>query len=691
MDMKDVKSVSAPPVNAPVAMTDDLPQTVVGENQNQKKNITSELRDELKITPNEMAILIPILNFASVFHGPLAINQENAVVYEVIPIFCILSMFSNILISKNKQQDLEQKILNPLIRLFQDAIQETKTLLFQELLQRYLESWRPRLRPSLILEIWIIDIQRLVPVLFSTEEWTLVLDRLASVKRWMEYFTTSAHDVRLSKSLWKLLPVLCVIKLFILGSCAIHFKQQPLESELFDVFALYFKEYLKVAHVIQPPPQIPRTINGRKVLHQCFLLLNVPYWNINFAQFVFDLGNFLVGFDQFVRIRKFETAFQQIQTHIQNDRLLWQNFLEIQPGNVAFGVPDTALLPKTNTPYLRQSNDFRVWARWFMSDKDFEDWQDAAMTTKTILSNFLFPNSHLYPSWQMTWSMTQRVNTKQQNEELWEFIKEENINFEKGIVKRSYTVPREDPFAVTPNKRDFEWHEFVYHPSLNCFMSPLQFKDIVPELCMSFDMVDLYILENDQKEEFTFGEATGKFQVPMDEKAGTFVFTQTALSMLGNEFCFPTMKRYRCFRYGTPEHIAVLLWDIEQQRLEFFDSGGTQTTESIFPILKFFRAVPQAPRFVNVNARTNLQQQEKETHDKDEYCQTYIYYFLYQRVRRGLSADQIITGLERMSPANRITLMRQFNDFLLYDTSKVKRSFVPAVKKGGCKLLLHDF
>jgi hypothetical protein len=103
---------------------------------------------------------------------------------------------------------------------------------------------------------------------------------------------------------------------------------------------------------------------------------------------------------------------------------------------------------------------------------------------------------------------------------------------------------------------------------------------------------------------------------------------------------------------------------------EFFDSGGQKETNYRFGALRhFFREAHQPPIITSVN------EELLQTASDDLFCQTYIYYFVYQRVMQEKSSYEIVSYLSRLSEGQRVTLMRAFNAYLLYDT-RIKRKFI---------------
>ena len=306
----------------------------------------------------------------------------------------------------------------------------------------------------------------------------------------------------------------------------------------------------------------------------------------------------------------------------------------------------------------------RQFLLWLTTRDNFESFQDdMAKYESAIVTNYLFPNRHLYYfplSWEASYSPGAEVQAVYQ-----EVAADSRINFEKGAVKRELIRSRQ-----------------FYHPGLTPAMcvNLFQFQDIVPEICLSNDFADL----NVDAEKHTVIEPysrTGQFKLSMHEfdssgigslKEKPIEYTETAVRMLDAGYC--AKKRYIAFKIREKLHILIALWDLKENVLELFDTSYRHYSDDrgVIPqaVLKFFRPVEDPPVFVIVNKTEDLQ----AGNPKDIYCQTYIYYYLYERVKRKRDGTEIVTNLGKLKPEQRVLLMQRFNEFLRWDTT-LKRQF----------------
>jgi hypothetical protein len=126
-----------------------------------------------------------------------------------------------------------------------------------------------------------------------------------------------------------------------------------------------------------------------------------------------------------------------------------------------------------------------------------------------------------------------------------------------------------------------------------------------------------------------------------------------ALDLLNSTLPFVAWK------ISIENHVFIMLWNRPRNQIEIFDSGGLSARgsswnrlQSVVNLLFPNRAKRPAIRIVN---HRNLQQDTADTH-----CQTWIFYYLYQRVILGKTAREIIDEIVRISRKDRTTLITKF-------------------------------
>lgn len=420
-------------------------------------------------------------------------------------------------------------------------------------------------------------------------------------------------------------------------------------------------------------------------------MINADYTWKTMGLFLIQATTFLAGYIEF------DT--RPIQAYLDEDKKEWHRFSVDQ-----YAMVDNSIGEILKEKYSKKNIDLLVRVldddnnntlRWLIQYSfQFSDLQDRLMKSNIILSDYLFPHKQSTPTWsdylgsvtQSKWFMEHA-----QNNDL--------FDFNKGKLRshRNYTLSRtnksidaklqgNDPKAkddgkkiesASYQKRNLEqyiaFQNESQHPNQwrSVCVTAIQAHDIFPTVCMSFDLFDLYRREENVALSLT-GE-TGSFHITTgsaDEETEVF-FTKTAVNMLEQTESFCHNKKYIAFRFGSPGHIAILLWDLTANVAEFFDPSSTTNTKDTYPWLTFFRTVRHPPRFKNVNAFNQFQSENED----DKYCQTYIYYYLYERVIHQQTPDAIMTYLKTIGAKNRIALMRQFAEFMLYD-QRAKRKFI---------------
>ncbi len=114
--------------------------------------------------------------------------------------------------------------------------------------------------------------------------------------------------------------------------------------------------------------------------------------------------------------------------------------------------------------------------------------------------------------------------------------------------------------------------------------------------------------------------------------------------------------QYKAILIGTPNHVSIALVDYEKKVIEIFDSSGKHDFYSriIIAIEKLF---PKDYLVIYVNE--NFLQQE------DALCQTWIFYYLYNRLSLKKTSAKIVRSLRKMTPMQRFDEIMQFWYFMM--------------------------
>ena len=109
-------------------------------------------------------------------------------------------------------------------------------------------------------------------------------------------------------------------------------------------------------------------------------------------------------------------------------------------------------------------------------------------------------------------------------------------------------------------------------------------------------------------------------------------------------------KTICAFKIDKPGHVSVALWVLKTNTLEIFDpSGKTSDAPVQWDLLyMLFKDTLKKMRVVYVN-KDYLQQEDK-------MCQTWIYYYLYQRALVGEPPHRIVEYLHKVHPKQRFQL-----------------------------------
>jgi hypothetical protein len=124
--------------------------------------------------------------------------------------------------------------------------------------------------------------------------------------------------------------------------------------------------------------------------------------------------------------------------------------------------------------------------------------------------------------------------------------------------------------------------------------------------------------------------------------------------------------------------MAIGLWDTKKNSIEVFDaSGETQHTPQqsmmIDGLFKTANLKPPSVTFVN---KISLQDDKY-----DKFCQTYTYYFVYQRALADEPAHRIVASLHAMSADERFHLMHNVFTTLLRQGGRSLRNAHPQTRR----------
>lgn len=145
---------------------------------------------------------------------------------------------------------------------------------------------------------------------------------------------------------------------------------------------------------------------------------------------------------------------------------------------------------------------------------------------------------------------------------------------------------------------------------------------------------------------------------------GIFTVSNAGLELANNKFVCPI--NFRAFKLSTPGHISIALWDILKNTVEVFDASGEDETQEMMQramLDKLFSATDPKPDFFWVN-ETNLQV-KKSGADNDEFCQTWIYLYLYCRTVQKKPWTTTIYEFEELTPNERFQKVARFWHWLM--------------------------
>lgn len=237
---------------------------------------------------------------------------------------------------------------------------------------------------------------------------------------------------------------------------------------------------------------------------------------------------------------------------------------------------------------------------------------------------------------------------------------EERKNARKGVQPMRFMVRRPDDFPAM------------------CVAASSAAELFAPYVCLSSHEFDatVFTLSDAQKmlyPEETLGEIKEIEMWDVENKGDRIQFLNTSTKTTDGELVVrwkPSTEnaaqeckhRFQAFKIGEAAHIVIWLFDRKRFTMEIFDSAGEKMkrrfVHKVLDII-FGKDKPRPSwRFVN-----NRQLQEDPT---DIYCQTYIYYYLYQRLLVGEPAYRILQNLQKMDPKERINHVQQFWRYLIH-------------------------
>jgi hypothetical protein len=191
-------------------------------------------------------------------------------------------------------------------------------------------------------------------------------------------------------------------------------------------------------------------------------------------------------------------------------------------------------------------------------------------------------------------------------------------------------------------------------------------------VCMTSDAVDASYAESETpqmsqwKSEFNlhFKAPFSRAQIATSQSLPYSMFiTDSAIKIRNGEFC--GKEPFRAFKLSTSAHVAIALWDMSDGALEVFDASGSdpESKRTIFQqsLLRTLFSKHPGPKPTRVKFVNTEQLQEREA----MYCQTWIYWYLYERAINQKSAAQTLQLAQKLHPQQRADMIRSFWHFLL--------------------------
>ena len=190
-------------------------------------------------------------------------------------------------------------------------------------------------------------------------------------------------------------------------------------------------------------------------------------------------------------------------------------------------------------------------------------------------------------------------------------------------------------------------------------------------VCMSSNPVDAnfsegktpQVAQNRSAAQLHFNAPFSKAKITTSQQYpfSTFITDAAANIRMGSS-C--ENEPFRAFKLATTGHISIALWDVKSNSLEIFDPYGDDLRyvpfqESLVRTLFSKYPGPKPDRVTFVN-KTNLQAQDPS----DIYCQTWIYWYLYERTVNGKSAKETLQTAYKLHPLQRTDMIRSFWHFI---------------------------
>lgn len=214
------------------------------------------------------------------------------------------------------------------------------------------------------------------------------------------------------------------------------------------------------------------------------------------------------------------------------------------------------------------------------------------------------------------------------------------------------------------------------YPMQLCLTSVAAARLFSDSICMSSNAVDMNWVEDETPKIAQWRNEANLFHIspfstanatfaPLTEKPRSTFITEAAVKIRTGEFCQDRKQPFRAWKIGTNRHVAVALWDPESKIVEVFDPAGSARDNKITIIQeKLIRSLftnhpgPPFDKMIFTN-RYNLQELPS-----DRFCQTWIYWYLYERIIRKKSIKETLESAHKLHPELRQTMIASFWHFL---------------------------
>lgn len=112
-------------------------------------------------------------------------------------------------------------------------------------------------------------------------------------------------------------------------------------------------------------------------------------------------------------------------------------------------------------------------------------------------------------------------------------------------------------------------------------------------------------------------------------------------------------NRYIALMVGQDGHVSIILIDNDNETIEYFDTVNDSFKEhALNDVIDFYFP---SYRFKVVNNGTDIQES-----NYDVYCQTWIFYYIYQRLYNNKTSDEIMEKLKLTNSEERVDIIRDF-------------------------------